>query len=67
MLGFASGFFYVIIIIIIIINDSMTSVFNTNASLPYSHDLFESLIMSAPCDEQMLHAKPMHDERSHQS
>ncbi|KER23721.1 hypothetical protein T265_08447 [Opisthorchis viverrini] len=31
-------------LIIIIINDSMTSVLNTNASLPYSHDLFESLI-----------------------
>ncbi|KER27964.1 LOW QUALITY PROTEIN: hypothetical protein T265_13682 [Opisthorchis viverrini] len=32
-------------LIIIIINDSMTSVLNTNASLPYSHDLFESLIV----------------------
>ncbi|KER32739.1 hypothetical protein T265_01227 [Opisthorchis viverrini] len=30
---------------IIIINDSMTSVLNTDASLPYSHDLFESLIV----------------------
>ncbi|KER32035.1 hypothetical protein T265_01813 [Opisthorchis viverrini] len=30
--------------IIIIIIDSMTSVFNTDASLPYNHDLFESLI-----------------------
>ncbi|KAG5452473.1 hypothetical protein CSKR_201689, partial [Clonorchis sinensis] len=28
---------------IIIIIDSMTSVFNTDASLPYNHDLFESL------------------------
>ncbi|KAG5441220.1 hypothetical protein CSKR_102433 [Clonorchis sinensis] len=26
-----------------IIIDSMTSVFNTDASLPYNHDLFESL------------------------
>ncbi|KER23176.1 hypothetical protein T265_08872 [Opisthorchis viverrini] len=25
--------------------DSMTSVFNTDASLPYNHDLFESLIV----------------------
>ncbi|KER23322.1 hypothetical protein T265_08768 [Opisthorchis viverrini] len=33
------------ILIIIIIIDSMTSVLNTNASLPYSHDLFESLIV----------------------
>ncbi|KER28732.1 hypothetical protein T265_04519 [Opisthorchis viverrini] len=32
-------------IIIIIIIDSMTSVFNTDASLPYNHDLFESLIV----------------------
>ncbi|GAA48716.1 hypothetical protein CLF_101948 [Clonorchis sinensis] len=31
--------------IIIIIIDSMTSVFNTDASLPYNHDLFESLIV----------------------
>ncbi|KAG5454227.1 hypothetical protein CSKR_111778 [Clonorchis sinensis] len=31
--------------IITIIIDSMTSVLNTNASLPYNHDLFESLIM----------------------
>ncbi|GAA52639.1 host cell factor [Clonorchis sinensis] len=30
---------------IIIIIDSMTSVFNTDASLPYNHDLFESLIV----------------------
>ncbi|KER26304.1 hypothetical protein T265_06422 [Opisthorchis viverrini] len=30
---------------IIIINDSMTSVFNTNALLPYNHDLFESVIV----------------------
>ncbi|KAG5442591.1 hypothetical protein CSKR_113680 [Clonorchis sinensis] len=30
---------------IIIIIDSMTSVFNTDASLPYNHDLFESLII----------------------
>ncbi|KER22318.1 hypothetical protein T265_09563 [Opisthorchis viverrini] len=28
---------------VIIIIDSMTSVFNTNASVPYNHDLFESL------------------------
>ncbi|KER26778.1 hypothetical protein T265_06059 [Opisthorchis viverrini] len=28
-----------------IIIDSMTSVFNTDASLPYNHDLFESLIV----------------------
>ncbi|KER22273.1 hypothetical protein T265_14898, partial [Opisthorchis viverrini] len=35
----------IIITIIIIINDSMTSVLNTNASLQYSHDLFESLIV----------------------
>ncbi|KER28088.1 hypothetical protein T265_04999 [Opisthorchis viverrini] len=34
----------IIIIIITIIIDSMTSVFNTDASLPYNHDLFESLI-----------------------
>ena len=32
-------------VIIIIIIDSMTSVFNTDASLPYNHDLFESLIV----------------------
>ncbi|KER32021.1 hypothetical protein T265_01802 [Opisthorchis viverrini] len=32
-------------VIIIIIIDSMTSVFNTNASLSYNHDLFESLIV----------------------
>ncbi|KER20692.1 hypothetical protein T265_10823 [Opisthorchis viverrini] len=32
------------ILTIIIIIDSMTSVFNTNASLPYKHDLFESLL-----------------------
>ncbi|KER34288.1 LOW QUALITY PROTEIN: hypothetical protein T265_12459 [Opisthorchis viverrini] len=31
--------------VIIIIIDSMTSVFNTDASLPYNHDLFESLIV----------------------
>ncbi|KAG5451742.1 hypothetical protein CSKR_109171 [Clonorchis sinensis] len=31
--------------LIIIIIDSMTSVFNTDASLPYNHDLFESLIV----------------------
>ncbi|KER25986.1 hypothetical protein T265_06679 [Opisthorchis viverrini] len=31
--------------LIIIINDSMTSVLNTNASLPCNHDLFESLIV----------------------
>ncbi|GAA56722.1 laminin gamma 1, partial [Clonorchis sinensis] len=31
--------------IIIIIMDSMTSVLNTDASLPYNHDLFESLIV----------------------
>ncbi|KER22468.1 LOW QUALITY PROTEIN: hypothetical protein T265_14848 [Opisthorchis viverrini] len=30
---------------IVIINDSMTSVFNTDASLPYSHDLFQSFIV----------------------
>ncbi|KER24116.1 hypothetical protein T265_08157 [Opisthorchis viverrini] len=30
---------------IIIIIDSMTSVFNTDASLPYNHDLFESFIV----------------------
>ncbi|GAA28974.2 hypothetical protein CLF_104941 [Clonorchis sinensis] len=30
---------------IIIIIDSMTSVFNIDASLPYNHDLFESLIL----------------------
>ncbi|GAA56208.1 hypothetical protein CLF_110289 [Clonorchis sinensis] len=30
---------------VIVIIDSMTSVFNTDASLPYSHDLFESLIV----------------------
>ncbi|KAG5444432.1 hypothetical protein CSKR_110065 [Clonorchis sinensis] len=29
---------------IIILIDSMTSVFNTDASLPYNHELFESLI-----------------------
>ncbi|KER31668.1 hypothetical protein T265_02174 [Opisthorchis viverrini] len=29
----------------IIIIDSMISVFNTDASLPYKHDLFESLIV----------------------
>ncbi|GAA57393.1 hypothetical protein CLF_112658 [Clonorchis sinensis] len=34
-------FFFIIMNIII---DSMTSVFNTDASLPYNHDLFESLI-----------------------
>ncbi|KAG5454967.1 hypothetical protein CSKR_105904 [Clonorchis sinensis] len=32
-------------IYIIIIVDSMTLVFNTDASLPYNHDLFESLIV----------------------
>ncbi|KER19490.1 hypothetical protein T265_11749 [Opisthorchis viverrini] len=32
---------------VIIIIESMTSVFNTDASLPYNHDLFESLIH--PC------------------
>ncbi|KER22167.1 hypothetical protein T265_09673 [Opisthorchis viverrini] len=31
--------------VIIIIIDSMTSVFNTDASLPYNHDLFKSLIV----------------------
>ncbi|KAG5454524.1 hypothetical protein CSKR_104878, partial [Clonorchis sinensis] len=31
--------------IIIIIIDSMTPVFNTDASLPLNHDLFESLIV----------------------
>ncbi|GAA55581.1 glycogen phosphorylase muscle form [Clonorchis sinensis] len=31
--------------VIIIIIDSMTSVFNTDASMPYNHDLFESLIV----------------------
>ncbi|GAA53329.1 hypothetical protein CLF_110013 [Clonorchis sinensis] len=31
--------------VIIIIIDSMTSVFNTDASLPYNHDSFESLIV----------------------
>ncbi|KAG5446923.1 hypothetical protein CSKR_113874 [Clonorchis sinensis] len=31
---------------ILIIIDSMTSVFNTDASLPYNHDLFESLIVN---------------------
>ncbi|KAG5453231.1 hypothetical protein CSKR_111918 [Clonorchis sinensis] len=31
--------------IIIIVIDSMTSVFNTDASLPYNHDLFEILIV----------------------
>ncbi|KER25008.1 hypothetical protein T265_07460 [Opisthorchis viverrini] len=36
-------------IIIIIIIDSMTSVFNTDASLPYNHDLFESLIFICVC------------------
>ncbi|KER32510.1 hypothetical protein T265_01388 [Opisthorchis viverrini] len=41
LLGLEStGMLHVIIIII----DSMTSVFNTDASLPYNHDLFESLI-----------------------
>ncbi|KER33305.1 hypothetical protein T265_00804 [Opisthorchis viverrini] len=30
---------------LVIIIDSMTSVFNTDASLPYKHDLFESLIV----------------------
>ncbi|KER22211.1 hypothetical protein T265_09636 [Opisthorchis viverrini] len=30
---------------VIIITDSMTSVFNADASLPYHHDLFESLIV----------------------
>ncbi|GAA57642.1 hypothetical protein CLF_113009, partial [Clonorchis sinensis] len=30
---------------VIIIIDSITSVFNTDASLPYNHDLFESLIV----------------------
>ncbi|GAA53784.1 hypothetical protein CLF_111129 [Clonorchis sinensis] len=38
----------------IIIIDSMTSVFNTDASLPYNHDFFESLIVKkknkAKCD-----------------
>ncbi|KAG5444909.1 hypothetical protein CSKR_103578 [Clonorchis sinensis] len=33
------------LLIIIIIVDSMTSVFNTDTSLPYSHDLFASLII----------------------
>ncbi|KER28436.1 hypothetical protein T265_13584, partial [Opisthorchis viverrini] len=32
-------------IIVIIIIDSMTSVFNTEAPLPYNHDLFESLVV----------------------
>ncbi|KER29448.1 hypothetical protein T265_03914 [Opisthorchis viverrini] len=32
-------------LVIIIIIDSMTSVFNTGASVPYNHDLFESLIV----------------------
>ncbi|KER22717.1 hypothetical protein T265_09237 [Opisthorchis viverrini] len=36
---------YIIVIIIIILIDIMTSVFNTDASLPYNHDLFESLIV----------------------
>ncbi|KAG5447169.1 hypothetical protein CSKR_106414 [Clonorchis sinensis] len=31
--------------VIIIIIESMTSVFNTDNSLPYNHDLFESLIV----------------------
>ncbi|GAA55541.1 gap-Pol polyprotein [Clonorchis sinensis] len=31
--------------VIIIVIDSMTSVFNTDASLPYNHDLVESLII----------------------
>ncbi|KER31380.1 hypothetical protein T265_02427 [Opisthorchis viverrini] len=34
----------------IIIVDSMTSVFNTDASLPYNHDLFESPIVHTPPD-----------------
>ncbi|GAA53003.1 endonuclease-reverse transcriptase [Clonorchis sinensis] len=34
-----------LIAIITIIIDSMTSVLNTDASLPYNHDLFESLIV----------------------
>ncbi|KAG5440999.1 hypothetical protein CSKR_114099 [Clonorchis sinensis] len=32
-------------LVVIIILDSMTSVLNTDASLPYNHDLFESLIV----------------------
>ncbi|KAG5441630.1 hypothetical protein CSKR_105840 [Clonorchis sinensis] len=35
----------VIIIVITIIIDSMTSVFNTDSSLPYNHDLCEGLIV----------------------
>ncbi|KAG5451728.1 hypothetical protein CSKR_102903 [Clonorchis sinensis] len=37
--------FLCIIIIIIIIIISIISVFNTDALLPYNHDLFESLIV----------------------
>ncbi|KER30961.1 hypothetical protein T265_13080 [Opisthorchis viverrini] len=36
---------FIVIIIIIIIIDSMTSVYNTNASLPYNRGLFESHIV----------------------
>ncbi|KER24757.1 hypothetical protein T265_07645 [Opisthorchis viverrini] len=43
---YSSGYLcnYSLFVIIIII-DSMMSVFNTDASLPYNHDLFESLIV----------------------
>ncbi|KER28660.1 hypothetical protein T265_04535 [Opisthorchis viverrini] len=41
----ACHFIIIITIVIIIIIESMTSTFNTNASLPYNHDLFESLIV----------------------
>ncbi|KAG5449295.1 cyclin-dependent kinase 5 [Clonorchis sinensis] len=36
----------IFIFILIIIIDSITSVFNTDASLPYKHDLFETLFVS---------------------
>ncbi|KER33626.1 hypothetical protein T265_00517 [Opisthorchis viverrini] len=45
--------------VIIIIIDSMTSVFNTDVSLPYNHDLFESFIVKNKA-EYAAH-RPSHD------